>query len=71
MIDEGIGVSAEDQKHLFEPFFRAKNVGMAHGSGLGLSIVRDCVVLHGGTISLSSELGKDTTFTVRLPVQPR
>jgi PAS domain S-box-containing protein len=69
--DQGIGISAEDQKWLFEPFFRASNVGMARGIGLGLTVVRDCVALHQGTIVVESELQKGTTFTVRLPKQPK
>jgi signal transduction histidine kinase len=71
VIDQGIGISADDQKRLFEPFFRASNVETISGIGLGLSIVRDCVVLHQGTITTESELDRGTTFTVRLPKQPR
>lgn len=67
VIDQGIGISAEDQKRLFEPFFRASNATQVTGIGLGLSIVRDCVTLHQGTIIVDSELNKGTTFTIRLP----
>jgi signal transduction histidine kinase len=66
--DQGIGISPDDQKHLFEPFFRASNAGVVRGTGLGLNIVGDCVRLHHGTISLKSELGRGSTFTVRLPL---
>jgi signal transduction histidine kinase len=66
--DEGIGISPEDQKRLFEPFQRASNVGGIPGTGLGLSIVKRAVELHGGQIAVASEIGKGTTFTVTLPL---
>jgi len=66
--DSGIGIPADDQKHLFEPFHRGENVGSIKGSGLGLKLVKDFVDLHGGTITCVSEAGKGTTFTVRLPI---
>lgn len=65
--DNGIGIPPEDQKHLFEPFFRAKNVGIIEGNGLGLNIVRESVQLHGGQITFVSEPGNGTVFTIRLP----
>ncbi|HEY9649849.1 MAG TPA: HAMP domain-containing sensor histidine kinase, partial [Coleofasciculaceae cyanobacterium] len=66
--DWGIGIPLEDQAQLFEPFHRASNVGSIPGTGLGLAIVRSCVEAHGGEISVSSEMGVGTTFTVILPV---
>jgi signal transduction histidine kinase len=66
--DEGIGMSEEDQAKLFQPYFRAKNVGKIRGTGLGLKITADCVKLHGGTIGVESELGVGTTFRVVIPV---
>ncbi len=69
--DHGIGIAAEDQKRLFEPFFRAQNARLVSGSGLGLSIVHDCVMLHRGTITVESELNQGATFTVRLPAERR
>ena len=66
--DRGIGISPEDQKQLFEPFYRAGNVGKIKGTGLGLSIVKKCVDLHGGHIAVESQLGIGTTFTVTLPL---
>ncbi|MCC7449861.1 MAG: PAS domain-containing sensor histidine kinase [Anaerolineae bacterium] len=65
--DQGIGISQEDQQQLFEPFFRAGNVGAISGFGLGLTIVRDCVALHQGMVTVNSKLNHGTTFTVRLP----
>lgn len=67
--DSGIGIPAREQELLFSRFFRATNAreqGMP-GSGLGLSVAKAIVGLHGGTISVSSREGDGTTFTVTLP----
>ena len=66
--DAGIGIPLADQERLFDSFYRAKNVGIIPGIGLGLSIVKKCVDLHGGEITLSSEEGVGSTFTVTLPI---
>jgi signal transduction histidine kinase len=66
--DQGIGIAPEDQAHLFELFFRASNVGNVSGTGLGLAIVKRAVDLHCGDVSVRSEVGAGTRFTVRLPV---
>jgi PAS domain S-box-containing protein len=65
--DTGIGIDAEDLSRLFEPYFRAQSAAGIAGTGIGLNIVREIVDLHGGDISVSSEVGKGSTFTVRLP----
>jgi signal transduction histidine kinase len=65
--DFGIGVPPEDRDRLFDSFHRANNVGSIPGTGLGLPIVKRAVDLHGGTISMESQIGKGTTFTVTLP----
>ncbi|MCK6579830.1 MAG: PAS domain-containing sensor histidine kinase [Anaerolineae bacterium] len=65
--DDGIGIPPEDLDHLFEPFHRATNVGVISGTGLGLTITRQAVELHGGTISVESTLGNGSVFTVTLP----
>lgn len=67
VLDEGIGIPLEDQNHLFEAFHRATNVGQISGTGLGLTIVKEMVDLHGGQITLESTLGQGTTFTVSIP----
>lgn len=67
--DCGIGVAKSEQDQIFERFFRAKNVGIIEGSGLGLSIVKKCIDLTGGKISFESEVNKGTTFKVSIPVQ--
>ncbi len=65
--DEGIGIPPEDQARLFEPFFRAHNVGMITGTGLGLAIVKQAVEMHGGSITFESHLGSGTTFALTFP----
>ncbi|MGK7903367.1 MAG: ATP-binding protein [Hormoscilla sp.] len=65
--DEGIGMPAEYQTKLFQRFERAGNVGSIKGTGLGLSIVKQAVELHGGEITVESEEGRGTKFTVTLP----
>jgi PAS domain S-box-containing protein len=66
--DDGIGMAPEVRRRAFEPFFTTKADG--RGSGLGLSIVESIVSRHGGAISLETERGAGTTFTVMLPVSP-
>lgn len=65
--DEGIGISAEDQQHLFSTFFRGANAMNIEGTGLGLHIVKRYAELLGGTLYLESELNKGTTITVDIP----
>jgi signal transduction histidine kinase len=70
IIDNGIGMSAEETSHAFEPFFRASRAPNVRGTGLGLSIVKRVVEASGGSVSVDSQLGCGTTFTVRVPLQP-
>ncbi|WP_164008202.1 hybrid sensor histidine kinase/response regulator [Pyxidicoccus trucidator] len=66
--DEGIGIPAEDLPHVFERFHRGRNVSRdVSGSGVGLASARRMVELHGGTIHVESQVGRGSTFTVRLP----
>jgi PAS domain S-box-containing protein len=67
--DRGLGIPKEDQPRLFEFFHRAKNVGAIAGTGLGLAIVKECVDIHGGSITVESEVGVGTKFTVILPLK--
>lgn len=65
--DVGIGIPVVDQQQIFEPFYRGSNVDDIPGTGLGLSIVKTLVELHGGKVTVTSEVGTGTTFTVNLP----
>jgi PAS domain S-box-containing protein len=65
--DEGMGISKEDQEHLFERFFRGHNATNIQGTGLGLNIVSRYVELMNGHIQLQSELEKGTTFLITFP----
>jgi PAS domain S-box-containing protein len=68
--DEGLGIPSADQEKLFRAFHRGANTANIHGTGLGLTIVKRCVELHGGRISFQSEEGRGTTFEVSLPIFP-
>jgi signal transduction histidine kinase len=71
--DHGLGIPPDAIPHLFERFFRAKNVTVAEipGSGIGLYIVKSIVDELGGMISVVSEVNQGTTFTVRLRIENR
>lgn len=64
--DNGCGIAPELQSRVFDPFFTTRAVGQ--GMGLGLSVCRDIVRAHQGSIELQSTLGEGSTFTIRLPV---
>jgi signal transduction histidine kinase len=68
--DSGIGISRQDQRRLFERFFRADNAveRQVPGTGLGLYISRVIAEAHGGTLAVRSELGRGTTFRLELPL---
>ncbi len=70
--DTGIGISAEDLPKIFNRFFQAENAKQVRrgGFGLGLKIAREIVQAHGGTIGVTSELGKGSTFFFTLPLVP-
>lgn len=68
VIDDGVGISPEDQRRLFEPFSRLDNANGVAGSGLGLYVVRQIVEAHHGTIGVDSTPGRGATFRVRLPI---
>jgi PAS domain S-box-containing protein len=71
--DHGIGISQEQHEKIFERFYRVSNPSqrMVPGLGMGLCIVAEIVKHHGGTITVDSELGKGSTFTVTLPLNAR
>lgn len=66
--DAGIGISKEDQQHLFERFYRAQNATNIQGTGLGLNIVSKYVELMKGSIAFESELNKGSTFIIKFPL---
>jgi PAS domain S-box-containing protein len=65
--DQGIGIPLPDQIRIFEPFHRGNNVGNIPGTGLGITVVKKCLDLHGGDISINSEEGRGTTVIVTIP----
>ncbi|BAU10449.1 response regulator receiver sensor signal transduction histidine kinase [Leptolyngbya sp. NIES-3755] len=67
--DRGLGIPKEDLPLILDPFHRAKNVDTIPGGGLGLSIVKQCVDLQNGTLSIQSELGQGTIVRVELPIK--
>ena len=70
--DRGIGIDAEDRKHVFEPFYRGREAvsQQIQGSGLGLNLVLRIAEAHGGRVQVASEPGKGSTFTLTLPSAP-
>jgi two-component system phosphate regulon sensor histidine kinase PhoR len=70
VIDTGFGISEEDLDKIFTRFYRVKDshTRQIHGTGLGLAIVKSIIESHHGKISVKSERGKGTTFTVLLPL---
>jgi signal transduction histidine kinase len=67
IIDQGIGISEETQRNIFNAFYRGDNVGQIQGIGLGLAVVKTCVELQNGRLSVQSGLGVGTRITVVLP----
>ncbi len=67
--DHGMGIPVDEQKNLFERFFRAKNASNIQGTGLGLNIVSKYIEVLNGTITFESELNIGTTFYIKLPLQ--
>jgi signal transduction histidine kinase len=68
VVDHGIGIAARDQARVFDRFFRADNAAHRPGFGLGLTIVREVVHVHGGQVSVRSAPGRGSTFRITLPL---
>ena len=66
--DTGIGIPASDIDKVFDRFYRSANTELRNGSGIGLSIVKQYVEMHSGTVSVESEVGKGTKFIVEIPM---
>jgi signal transduction histidine kinase len=69
--DSGIGIPKEDLSRIFDPFYRGTNSRRETGFGLGLTTVKSIIESHGWSISVASEVGHGSTFTIRMPVTPR
>ncbi|MCS7211684.1 MAG: ATP-binding protein [Chloroherpetonaceae bacterium] len=67
--DKGIGIEETEIEKIFTPFYRGKNHAQAEGSGIGLALTKRIVELHRGTLSVRSQLGNGTTFTLEFPNQ--
>ena len=65
-----MGIAPEHRSRIFEPFFTTRPAGDGRGSGLGLAICHSIVTVHGGTLTVESEVGKGSTFRVELPAAP-
>lgn len=65
--DNGVGISDEDKKRVFEKFYQADSSHASDGNGLGLAITRKIIELHSGTITVESELNKGSDFIVEMP----
>ncbi|MBT8223009.1 MAG: HAMP domain-containing histidine kinase, partial [Eudoraea sp.] len=71
VMDEGIGIPEKDQRFIFERYFRAENVLLTQGTGIGLNIVKTHVDNLGGSINFSSRENEGTTFTVVFPIDDK
>jgi two-component system phosphate regulon sensor histidine kinase PhoR len=70
IVDTGVGISPEDLDKIFDRYYRVSGTEKHQSSGLGLSIAHEIIKQHQGSITVKSELGKGTVFTVKLPVIP-
>ncbi len=70
VIDQGIGIPATEQKHIFDRYFRAENALLTQGTGIGLNIAKQHLENLGATLEFSSKQNVGSTFVVRLPLEP-
>lgn len=69
--DQGVGIPADELPRIFDRFYRARNAAAGiPGAGIGLASVRQIIEEHGGTVTVESQVGQGSTFTVRLPLAP-
>ncbi len=69
--DTGIGIPADEQDKVFDKYYRSPSAAGTKGSGLGLAVVKAVAVAHGGSVELQSEVGKGSTFSLKLPRHAR
>lgn len=69
--DEGAGIHPDELDHIFTAFYRTDQSRQIPGTGLGLTIVEQSATIHGGTLTVDSQLGQGSTFMVRLPLSPK
>ena len=67
VIDQGIGIPQEEQKHIFNRYFRAENALLTQGTGIGLNIAKQHMENLGGSLKFTSKIGVGSTFTLRMP----
>ncbi|WP_420845138.1 sensor histidine kinase [Maribacter litopenaei] len=67
VIDEGIGIREEDQKHIFDRYFRAENALVTQGTGIGLNISKQHLENLGASLEFSSKINVGSTFVLRIP----
>jgi signal transduction histidine kinase len=70
VVDTGRGIPKDDIPYIFDPFYRVSEHQDVDGSGLGLAMVKSIVDAHGGTISVNSQVGQGSQFTISLPARP-
>ncbi|WP_209381388.1 sensor histidine kinase [Pararoseomonas baculiformis] len=70
VVDQGVGIPADELPRIFDRFFRARTAEGVTGTGIGLAFVRHVARLHGGEVTVTSEEGKGSTFVLRLPPAP-
>jgi signal transduction histidine kinase len=70
VVDDGVGIPPANLDRIFEPFFTTRPVGDRRGIGIGLAISHSIVEAHGGTLTVTSEVGKGSTFRLELPAAP-
>ena len=68
-MDTGEGLSPEESPYVFDAYWQASNGKRKMGTGLGLAIVKRIAVAHGGNVSVRSQLGKGSSFTIMIPVR--
>jgi signal transduction histidine kinase len=72
VIDEGCGISLEDCSKIFDKYYQSNSLNKnVYGMGVGLNIAKQIVEAHGGTLTVSSQLGAGTTFTITIPMMKK